>query len=398
VLHTHTTAHAHHTRRHTAVRTAARAAQSDEEDEPCEVCGEVERAAPPEPAPATAAPGRGRRRAAAAAPAPAREEEAGDGGSSEAEALAPMLECGGCLRGYHLTCLDPPLAAVPKARRRRGHRAASATERRQGVDSTLKWRDRAPPSPSLPSGHCTARIARLARPGAACRPAARGGGRPHACGGAPEAGPRVAAWGQDRARAQGDWLCPACAAGAPPAPRPRPLTAVEKLLCGRLGLARVEGFWRRGAGPAMVDLRFFLRPEELHTGRLARPARARACLITSGAWVRAVAGDLFLVLRLKRRCLPGSIVSLTLGLRGAQRHHGAREVFLGRTTGVAEAACLLRPAPVVSRRAFAEAPPASNDVLTCDYLYDEAAQARAAPGTDAAGAPPGARRPPSSSS
>ena len=108
-------------------------------------------------------------------------------------------------------------------------------------------------------------------PGAACRPAARGGGRPHACGGAPEADPPVAAWSQDRARAQGDWLCPACAAGAPPAPRPRPLTAVEKLLCGRLGLARVEGFWRRGAGPAMVDLRFFLRPEELHTGRLARP-------------------------------------------------------------------------------------------------------------------------------
>jgi len=73
-------------------------------------------------------------------------------------------------------------------------------------------------------------------------------------------------------------------------------------------------------------------------------------------------------------------------------------VFLGRATGVAEAACLLRPAPVVSRRAFAEAPPASNDVLTCDYLYDEAAQARAAPGTEAAGAPPGARRPPWSSS
>ncbi len=128
MLHTHTTAHAHHTRRHTAVRTAARAAQSDEEDEPCEVCGEVERAAPPEPAPATAAPGRGRRRAAAAAPAPAREEEAGDGGSSEAEALAPMLECGGCLRGYHLDCLDPPLPAVPKVHRRHGRRAAGATE------------------------------------------------------------------------------------------------------------------------------------------------------------------------------------------------------------------------------------------------------------------------------
>ena len=28
------------------------------------------------------------------------------------------------------------------------------------------------------------------------------------------------------------------------------------------------------------------------------------------------------------------------------------------------------------RRVFADAPPASNDVLVCDYLYDEAAQAR----------------------
>jgi hypothetical protein len=227
-----------------------------------------------------------------------------------------MLECGGCLRGYHLTCLDPPLQAVPKARRhgchaagttecrlgvdatlawrldlplpavpkarRRGHRAAGATECRQGVDSTLRWRHRALTLPSLPSGQCPSRTERLAGPGAACRPAARGaGGRPHARDGLPKADPRVAAWGQNRARAQGDWLCPACAAGAPPAPRPRPLTAVEKLLCGRLGLARVEGLWRRGAGPAMVDLRFFLRPEELHTGRLARPAQSGSC--TPGA-------------------------------------------------------------------------------------------------------------------
>lgn len=60
----------------------------------------------------------------------------------------------------------------------------------------------------------------------------------------------------------------------------------------------------------------------------------------------------------------------------AQRHHGAREVFLGRGTAQAEAACLLRPVPVVSRRVFAEAPPANNDVLICEYLYDETAQAR----------------------
>ena len=26
----------------------------------------------------------------------------------------PMLECDKCLRGYHLDCLDPPLAAVPE--------------------------------------------------------------------------------------------------------------------------------------------------------------------------------------------------------------------------------------------------------------------------------------------
>ena len=28
----------------------------------------------------------------------------------------PMLECERCLRGYHTSCLEPPLASVPKAR------------------------------------------------------------------------------------------------------------------------------------------------------------------------------------------------------------------------------------------------------------------------------------------
>ena len=27
----------------------------------------------------------------------------------------PLLECDRCLRGYHLTCLEPPLPHVPKA-------------------------------------------------------------------------------------------------------------------------------------------------------------------------------------------------------------------------------------------------------------------------------------------
>lgn len=81
--------------------------QSDEEDEPCEVCGAVERARVPEQAPARRGRFAGRRRAAGAA-AEQREEEQGE--------LVPMLECGSCLRGFHLDCLDPPLGAVPKAR------------------------------------------------------------------------------------------------------------------------------------------------------------------------------------------------------------------------------------------------------------------------------------------
>ncbi|KAK9836005.1 hypothetical protein WJX81_005277 [Elliptochloris bilobata] len=204
--------------------------ESDEENEPCEICGEVEK--PHAPKQALARRGRcaDRSRARGCGEQDGREQEGGEG------VLVPMLECGGCLRGFHLDCLNPPLDDVPK----------------------------------------------------------------------------------------GDWLCEACAAGNPPPRRARALTAVEKLLAGRLGLARVEGFWTRGDGPPMVDLRWFLRPEDLHTGRL--------------------------------------------------RHHGAREVFLGRGTAEAPAECLLRPVPVVSRRAFAEAPPANNDVLVCDYLYDEIAQ------------------------
>lgn len=34
-------------------------------------------------------------------------------GSTEPEDV-PMLECNGCLLGYHIACLTPPLSAVPK--------------------------------------------------------------------------------------------------------------------------------------------------------------------------------------------------------------------------------------------------------------------------------------------
>lgn len=38
-------------------------------------------------------------------------------GSEEKEEVA-MLECSRCLGGWHLTCLDPPLADVPEVRPR----------------------------------------------------------------------------------------------------------------------------------------------------------------------------------------------------------------------------------------------------------------------------------------
>lgn len=63
----------------------------------------VEKAAAPKQAPAL----RGRRGARRRA-AEADEEDEGEA------ALVPMLECNGCLRGFHLDCLRPPLDAVPK--------------------------------------------------------------------------------------------------------------------------------------------------------------------------------------------------------------------------------------------------------------------------------------------
>lgn len=40
----------------------------------------------------------------------------------------PLLECDGCLRGYHLDCLDPPLADVPKVSLGSLFKAVSAQE------------------------------------------------------------------------------------------------------------------------------------------------------------------------------------------------------------------------------------------------------------------------------
>ena len=66
----------------------------------------MERARAPDQAPARRGRFAGRRRAAGGAAEQREEEEGG---------LVPMLECGSCLRGFHLDCLDPPLDAVPKA-------------------------------------------------------------------------------------------------------------------------------------------------------------------------------------------------------------------------------------------------------------------------------------------
>jgi origin recognition complex subunit 1 len=71
---------------------------------------------------------------------------------------------------------------------------------------------------------------------------------------------------------------------------------------------------------------------------------------------------------------------------GRQRHHGARELFLGRGTHYEPAAALLRRAFVRSQRAFAAAQEGGggeedegdgdgegegNDVFVCEYEYDE---------------------------
>ena len=51
------------------------AGELDEEDEPCEICG-----------------------------------------SCRQTKRKPLLECSGCLRGFHTTCLTPPLKSVPEVR------------------------------------------------------------------------------------------------------------------------------------------------------------------------------------------------------------------------------------------------------------------------------------------
>ncbi|KAK9805893.1 hypothetical protein WJX73_002145 [Symbiochloris irregularis] len=147
---------------------------------------------------------------------------------------APMLECSSCLRGYHTSCLSPPLSHIPK----------------------------------------------------------------------------------------GDWQCPACVAGTDVAPRAAPITAREYVQAGILALVRIESLWR-AASPdrtAWFTGRWFIKPEETHTGR--------------------------------------------------QKHHAAREVFLTQDLDENEAASLLRPATVCDPATFAELADAGDDVFLYEYEYD----------------------------
>ncbi|GBF97789.1 origin recognition complex subunit [Raphidocelis subcapitata] len=136
---------------------------------------------------------------------------------------------------------------------------------------------------------------------------------------------------------EGEWLCPQCDAGEA-APRPKQLvTYWQRLLYGEnvVGLVHVLGFADRPLGGQLTPhaiVRYYLRPEDTHLGR--------------------------------------------------QRHHGARELFLGRGTHYEPAAALLKRAFVRSPRAFAAAQDGAceadgegedegNDAFVCEYEYDE---------------------------
>ena len=72
--------------------------------------------------------------------------------------------------------------------------------------------------------------------------------------------------------AQDTWLCPKCAAGAAlPPPRAEPRTAREKLMAGTLGLVRIVAIWHEADGSLWFTGRWYILPEEAHTGRQVGP-------------------------------------------------------------------------------------------------------------------------------
>ncbi|EFN52332.1 hypothetical protein CHLNCDRAFT_139139 [Chlorella variabilis] len=141
---------------------------------------------------------------------------------------------------------------------------------------------------------------------------------------------------------EGEWVCPACAAGR--APRARSPTTARDCLLQRhgLALARIEAIWqasgagmhlRRGGCFADADgelecmYRWYCVPEETHTGR--------------------------------------------------QRHHLARELFLTQQRDGDSMDAILRGAHVLGLREFGAGAACSalgEDVFVCEYQYDSAWQ------------------------
>jgi hypothetical protein len=65
---------------------------------------------------------------------------------------------------------------------------------------------------------------------------------------------------------QGDWQCPACVAGQPPRPRSGN-TVVEKVMSRQLSIVRLEALWQLPCGSLHFAGRWYIPPEETHTGR-----------------------------------------------------------------------------------------------------------------------------------
>eukprot|EP00775_Hariotina_reticulata_P010397 gene10397-10555_t len=128
---------------------------------------------------------------------------------------------------------------------------------------------------------------------------------------------------------EGDWLCPECNAGQQPPPPARLLTRWQKLLHGENQLALVHVVdAKRGKAPDGTEedqllVRYYKKPEETHLGR--------------------------------------------------QRHHGARELFLGAQVYVEPAQAFAGHAYVHPPHRFAEVhEEEGNDVFLCEFEYNEA--------------------------
>ena len=151
-----------------------------------------------------------------------------------------LLECERCLRGFHMGCLTPPLSHVPEV---------------SGAEHA-----------------CLCGMHRITVPFSCAHSNSptNGGRRPHQY-------VEHSAGLIMRPAAQGDWLCPACAAGeALPPPRPSACTMREKYLSGSAGveLVRITGL-DTGACAAGFVFRgqWYERPDTTHCGRQVKLCR-----------------------------------------------------------------------------------------------------------------------------